>query len=392
MEGVTVLAFTHCIEFQKGGEGGYIRDCKWHGFNIGLSLDNIHHIIMLDNTEAYPYWNGDANVQIYMYNNYVAYEIGRVDGLRVKGGMFSIWTNVGVGFVPSRSTDFPNQSSAFIDVDSIYSDSCVHGFMVYPGITGAPMTGTIGHMIVHRASITGLDIDSNPAVDYGVRLRGWCDFHVHHFEGSGSGFARKGGHVVATTDGSKMSIGHARVCEWDTDGLNKPAFSFGVAGTELSIEQPLDIFQGSGGWFVTTKRLFQGDASAGENNITTGRHLYLDGIGFVSNRSVTVNSAEQTLFASHPVKMLSAGYREYRARGRVGTHATTTTLTLHAGSATVITTALSCPASGSTLDVDGTWKTINLDPTTEPEFGALQAIGTPGDASLLFLRLGFEFR
>jgi hypothetical protein len=215
MEGVIALAFSHAYEFQRGGEGGYIRDCKWHAFKIGLSLDGIHHIIMLDNVEAYPYWSVDSNVVLYMLDNYNAYELGRIDGLRVKGGLFSIYTNVGVGFIPSRSDDFTGQPAYFVDIDVIYSDSCTHGLMVYPSIVSVPVTGKIGQLIVQRTSTVGIAVVA--ASDYGVRLRGLCDLYVQRFEGSGSGFQRPGGHVVATVSGAKLTIGSARICQWDTD-------------------------------------------------------------------------------------------------------------------------------------------------------------------------------
>jgi hypothetical protein len=372
MQGIFVLAFSHCIEFQKGGEGGYIRDCAWHGFKIGLSLDNIHHLIMLDNVEAYPYWGVPAEVTIYMLNNYVAYEFGRVDGLRVSGGLFSIYANVGVGFIPSRSTDFPGEPAYFFDIDAIYSDSSTHGMMVYPSITGAPLTGHIGHLIQQRTGVTGLTVAA--ASDYGVRLRGLCDISIGKFESSGSGFSRPGGHMQASVAGCKMTINQARICEWDTDSLGKPAFSFGVAGSRLQVSDPIEVFTGAGTWWVTTKRIFSGQAPD------------------AASKAVTINSTNQTLRASYPVRLIAAGFREYRVRGRVGTHPTATNVTVSFIGTTAIAAMMSCPASGSTADVDGIWKTINLSPDSEVEAGPLVAMGVPGDATLTFLRLGIELR
>ncbi|TPI39317.1 hypothetical protein FJW07_14160 [Mesorhizobium sp. B3-1-9] len=390
MEGVIALAFSYGIEFQRGGEGGYIRDCKWHAFKVGLSIDGVHHILMLDNVEAYPYWSVDSNVVLYMLDNYIAYEFGRIDGLRTKGGLFSIYTNVGVGFIPSRSYDFMGQPTYFADIDAIYSDSCTHGLMVYPGIVAVPVTGKIGHLIIHRTSQAGIAVVA--ASDYGFRLRGLCDLSVEKFEGSGSGFARPGGHGVATVSGARMTINYARICQWDTDAQSKPAFSFGVAGTHLTVKH-VEFHNGASWWAPGVLRVFQGVTASGEDNIDTGKRMYIDGIGNAASKAVTINSTGQTLAASIPVKMVSAGFREFRVRMRVQAHATATSFTVRSGgNVGTITDVQTLAIAAATVDVDGNWKTINLTPTSEAEFGALVAVGTPGDATLTFERLGMEVR
>jgi hypothetical protein len=121
--------------------------------------------------------------------------------------------------------------------------------------------------------------------------------------------------------------------------------------------------------------------------------MYLDGIGNAANKAVTIDSTDQTLRASAPIKMVSAGFREFRVRARVGAHATATSFTMRSGGNTgTITDTLALAIAAGTTDVDGSWKTINLSPTGEAEFGALIGRGTPGDASLTFTRLGMEFR
>ncbi|MBB3396884.1 hypothetical protein [Rhizobium sp. BK060] len=255
MEGVYALGYSHGIEFQKGGEGGYIRDCAWQAFKIGLSLDNIHHIILLDNVQAFPYWSCQADVNTYALNNYVAYEFGRIDGLRVKGGLFSIFTNVGVNFIPSRSTDFPGQPAYFFDIDAIYSDSCLHGLMVSPYISGAMLTGSIGQLIVQRTGNTTVVVD--PASDYGVRLRGRCDISVEKFEGSGPGFVRPGGHITATNSGSYINIDKARICQWGSI----PAFNFGVSGSKCRINSPVNVATATTAWSSYTGTIVAGNVT-----------------------------------------------------------------------------------------------------------------------------------
>lgn len=386
--GVIALGFTHGFEFQRGGEGGLIRDCKVHAFKVGYSLDGVHHIIQLDNIECFPYWSVQADVTLYTLDHLVAFEIGRVDGLKAKGGLFSIYANVGVQFIPSRSPDFTGHPAFLFDIDAIYSDGCTHGLMVGPSLT-AQLTGHIGHLISNRTSTAGLAVSAGN--DYGVRLRASCDISIDKFEGTGAGFTRMGGHVAATTAGAKLHIEYARLSQWDSDALSKPAFSFGVAGTYLYVGH-CDLHDGSA-YFSSSKRIYSGVSASGEDNIVTGQHLYIDAVGLAANKAVTINSSDQTLMASYPVKLIAAGFREFRMRGRVAAHATATSFTLKsAGMAGWIENVQTLAIAAGNTDVDGAWTAINRTVATEAEFGALLAVGTPGDASLTFTRLGFEFR
>src|SRR3546814_446428 len=105
MSDVYVLAFTHGVEYQRGGEGGHITRLRAHCFRSGLSLDGIHHCIRIESPDLFPNWSAHDAVRRYMQHWYEAYEVGRVDGLIVTGQMFSIWTKNGLKFIPSRSPD-----------------------------------------------------------------------------------------------------------------------------------------------------------------------------------------------------------------------------------------------------------------------------------------------
>lgn len=57
-----------------------------------------------------------------------------------------------------------------------------------------------------RFSPGPVELTVDPAADYGVRLRGLCDFSIGYFESGGSGGSRPGAHMAAMNSGAKITL------------------------------------------------------------------------------------------------------------------------------------------------------------------------------------------